>query len=381
MFNSIESMKFGTDRVKKKILLFSCEPGGAEVIIPVARLLAQTGDYNVTVTGYGYAIERFERQGLPYTLVEKIGKNDIFFLNRFTPDLVITSATSDPAKDMSEKHLWHLSRKAGIKTIALLDQWQNYSLRFSGVEEQEQLAYLPDAINCIDEIGKKEMIKEGFDGNILYPLGQPYLDRIKLNANKLVPAVIRDSLNIGQDEEVILFVSEAIQEYYGAERGYNQYDALRAFLKGIKPASGSLILVKLHPKDDITKFKRIQADFPQHRLLFISNEFSPLECIIISNMVFGMTSIMLIEAYIIGKPVVSVQPNLKVADPLMLTRYGYVPIIRNSNFDLDLYLNDEMHSGFTNAGKKELEYKFLGKRFLSLVDRMLIHASIIRELK
>ena len=207
----------------KKILLFSCEPGGAEVIIPVARLLAGTGNYDVTVTGYGYAIERFERQGLPYTLVEKIEKDNISLLNRFAPDLVITSATSIPAKDMSEKHLWHLSRKAGIKSIALLDQWQNYSLRFSGVVEQERHAYLPDAISCIDEIGKKEMIAEGFDGNILYPLGQPYLDRLKLVADKLDSAAIRNSLNIGQDEDVILFVSEAIQENYGTERGYTQY--------------------------------------------------------------------------------------------------------------------------------------------------------------
>ena len=64
----------------KKVLLFSCEPGGAEVIVPVAKLLAETRDYDVTVTGYGYAIERFERHQIPYTLVEKIEKNDNEFL-------------------------------------------------------------------------------------------------------------------------------------------------------------------------------------------------------------------------------------------------------------------------------------------------------------
>ena len=144
----------------KKVLLFSCEPGGAEVIVPVAKLLAETRDYDVTVTGYGYAIERFERHQIPYTLVEKIEKNDNEFLNRFTPDLLITSATSIPAKDMSEKHLWYLAKNAGIKSIAMLDQWQNYSIRFSGTSDKEWLAYLPDAINCINDIGKKEMIGE-----------------------------------------------------------------------------------------------------------------------------------------------------------------------------------------------------------------------------
>lgn len=354
----------------KKILLFSCEPGGAEVIIPVARLLAETGCYDVTVTGYGYAIDRFEKQRLPYILVEKIEKNDIGFMNRFAPDLVITSATSIPAKDMSEKYLWHLSRKAGIKSIAFLDQWQNYSLRFSGVTEQERLAYLPDAINCIDEIGKKEMIDEGFDSNILHPLGHPYLDRLELIADKLDPIAIRNLLNIGQDENVILFVSEAIEEYYGSERGYTQYDALQVFLKNTRTVNAPSILIKLHPKDDITKFKQIQAAFPQHNLIFISNELTSLDCIVLSNRVFGMTSIMLIEAYILGKPVVSIQPNLKCVDPFILSRYGYVPTMRGIDFDLNLY--GETLSDSTKAEKKELEYRFLAGRFLSLVNEMIL---------
>lgn len=357
----------------KKVLFFSCEPGGAEVIIPVAKLLANTGDFEVTVTGYGYAMERFERQGLPYTLIEKIEKDDLLFLQRFAPDLVITSATSIPSKDMSEKHLWHLARKAGIKSIAMLDQWQNYSIRFSGVTVQEQLAYMPDAINCIDEIGKREMVAEGFDSNILYPLGQPYLDQLKLIADKLSPATIRSTLNLGPHEEVILFVSEAIQEHYSRERGYTQYEALQIFLKGIAPIKGRSILIKLHPKDDITKFRQIQAAFPQHKLLFISNELTPLECIVISNRVFGMSSIMLIEAYIIGKPVVSIQPNLQVDDPLVLSRYGYVPRVCNSDFNLD-----EVEVLTSNLGKlhgKTLQYEFLKAEFLSLINKLLLQAN------
>lgn len=353
----------------KRVFLFSCEPGGAEVIIPVARLLADAGDYDVTVAGYGYAIERFSRQGLPCTIIEKIEKGDVSLLHRFSPDIVITSATSIPDNDMSEKYLWHCSRDAGIKTIALLDQWQNYSLRFSGVAEHERLAYLPDAINCIDEIGKKEMIAEGFDSNILYPLGHPYLDGLKQDANKLDSVAIKTLLQLGPEEDVFLFVSEAIEEHFGLGRGYTQYDALQIFIKGINPANNTLIIVKLHPKDDIAKFLHIRAAFHQHRILFISHELTSLECIVISNKVFGMTSIMLIEAYIIGKPVISIQPNLKVSDPLMLSRYGYVPIMRSSGIGSGFF--DEAFSIYGRAEKKELEYKFLRKKFLALVDQMI----------
>lgn len=353
----------------KKVLFFSCEPGGAEVIIPVAKLLASTGDFEVTVTGYGYAIERFERQSLPYTHIEKIEKDDLLFLQRFSPDLVITSATSIPSRDMSEKHLWHLARNAGIKSIAFLDQWQNYSIRFSGVTAQEKLAYMPDVINCIDEIGKREMLAEGFDGSILYPLGQPYLDQLNLIADKLNSAAIRNTLNLGQHEEIILFVSEALQEHYGRERGYTQYDALQIFLKGVAPVKTRSILIKLHPKDDINKFKQIQAAFPQHKLLFISNELTPLECIVISNKVFGMSSIMLIEAYIIGKSVASMQPSLKVADPLVLSRYGYIPLVTDEDFNMDEF--DALSLDQAQESYKTLQYKFLKAEFLSLTNKLL----------
>lgn len=339
------------------------------MIAPVAKLLAETGDYDVTVTGYGYAIERFERHKLSYTLVDKIEKNDNAFLKRFAPDLVITSATSIPAKDMSEKHLLHLARKAGIKSIAMLDQWQNYSIRFSGISDQERLAYLPDAINCIDEIAKKEMIAEGFEGDILHPLGQPYLSRLEQMAGEVDLFAIRKKLNIAQDTNIILFVSEALEENYGAQRGYTQYDALQTFLRNADAARDSLILIKLHPKDSVVKFEHIQAAFPQLRLLFISNELTPLECIVIANRVFGMTSIMLIEAYIMGKPVVSIQPNLKIADPLILSRYGYVKIMCNTIFDLD------MTTKKTLPGRKELAYKFREAEFLSLVNELIISSN------
>ena len=354
----------------KKVLLFSCEPGGAEVIIPVARLLAGTGVYDVTVTGYGYAIERFEKQSVPYTLVEPIGKDDSSFLNRFAPDLVITSATSLPIKDMSEKHIWRLARLAGIKSIALLDQWQNYSIRFSGVTAQERLAYLPDAINCIDEIGKTEMIAEGFKGEILYQLGQPYLDRLADGARGINCIAIRNQLDVAQEKSIILFVSEAIEENFGRERGYTQYDALLVFLKNLVAAENQIILIKLHPKDDITKFHQIQAGFPLHTLIFISNELTALDCIAVSDQVFGMTSIMLIEAYILSKPVVSIQPNLKIVDPLVLSRYGYVRAVYDSDFKLGI--SEE------SADRIVLGYKFLAKRFLSLVSKF-THSSLKKK--
>ena len=94
----------------KKILFFSCEPGGAEVLIPVINLL-QSKSFEVTVATYGYAVERFKKKNISYVEIEPINKDDISIFEKFKPDLVISSATSLPHKDMSEKYLWQNAKK------------------------------------------------------------------------------------------------------------------------------------------------------------------------------------------------------------------------------------------------------------------------------
>jgi len=144
---------------KKSILFFSCEPGGAEVLIPVIKLLTEQPDYFVSVVGYGFALSRFAAKDVDVIEIEPVARGDFDLFTKFAPDILITSATSLPSRDMSEKYLWVNAREAGIPSIAFLDQWQNYAIRFSGAHDDERLAFLPDMINCINDVGRAEMIQ------------------------------------------------------------------------------------------------------------------------------------------------------------------------------------------------------------------------------
>ncbi|EKD59442.1 MAG: hypothetical protein ACD_55C00005G0001, partial [uncultured bacterium] len=198
-------------------------------------------------------------------------------------------------------------------------------VRFSGPGEGERLAYLPDFINCIDEVGAVEMIREGFQPGMLVRFGHPSLSQLRRQARNLQREEIRRRLGIPATQQVALFVSEAIREHYGRSRGYDQYDSLGLFLDlvadsgtGIKP------VIKLHPKDEASLFDPMLRSRNLQPLM-IANELSSLECIALADRVYGMTSIMLIEAYLLGKPVLSLQPGLAVEDPLVLSRHGMVP--------------------------------------------------------
>lgn len=312
----------------KKILFFSCEPGGAEVLIPAIRLVQAQLHLEAIVLGYGHAMERFARKEIICSEIGPVSMNDFSLLDCHAPDLLITSATSLPAVDMTEKYLWQQSKQRGIPSLAFLDQWQNYSVRFSGVQDSEYLAYQPDWINCLNEIGREEMIREGFDGGKLVTLGHPYLSSLKDDFHRLDLAGLKASLHISAEDKVALFVSEPIREHYGGMRGYDQYKVLEYFLSSlVEVKEPPRILVKLHPKDNLASFQVLAERFKSLTPQFISNELSPIESLAVSDFVFGMSSIMLIEAFILGKKVASLQPGLCVEDPLVLTRHKLIPAI------------------------------------------------------
>jgi len=55
---------------QKIILFFSCEPGGAEVLIPVIKLVTKETSHKVIVLSYGHGAERFARKEVEYIELE-----------------------------------------------------------------------------------------------------------------------------------------------------------------------------------------------------------------------------------------------------------------------------------------------------------------------
>ena len=354
--------------MKRRVLIFSAEPGGAEVLIPVARLLFDAGEYDVRILGYGHGLTRFIARGIGCDRIAEIARGDNAIIDQYRPDLIITSAAGIPEYDMSEKYLWETAKRLGVMTIAFLDQWQNYALRFSGPGGQRRLGYLPDVINCIDEYARADMKAEGFPEAILAPWGHPSLSGLEnryrtADRNQMLKRVPGGNFNY-ETSKTILFVSEAIREHFGNRLGYDQFDAIRLLLENIALCSETCgVIVKLHPKDREEQYGKLIARFPGLDIRVIKNDLSPMECLKLAHSVFGMTSIMLIEAFLLGKRVVSVQPGLRGADQLILSRRGLIPVLTDrSRFDV---------FGFPIADPSRFPVSFDGKRFLNYVHDMI----------
>lgn len=343
------------------------------MLCPIVRVLDGLDEFDVSTTGYGYGLKRFAMNGIDCKEIDRIDKESCV-LDKYCPDLIITSAASNPFFDMSEKCLWRIAREQGIPTVAFLDQWQNYAIRFSGLTENERLAYLPDIINCIDDYGLLEMKSAGFSEDILVTLGHPYLSSLADVYSEIDPEAIKNMVLVTK-LPVDLFVSESIFEYYGKGRGYDQYDVLRFFLEFFRKEQSfepRAAVIKLHPKDDIAKFRATLNKYSDTNIKVIQDELSPIECIAISDRVFGMTSIMLIEAYVLGKEVLSLQPGLKTEDQFVLSRRG----LTNTVLSYDTDTADI--PGMLKKNDNRFSVPFQTETFLTLVRQRLHHRRTIR---
>lgn len=305
-------------------LIFSPEAGGAEVLTPVIRTFQQFANINPLILSYGFGAKVFEKHGFTFTKMEPTD-NISEIVRDINPSFIITSACSAPHDDMNERRFWEEAEKRNIPSMAFLDEWQGYEQRFSGVRESEYLAYIPRYINCINETGKNELISLGISTDRLIMFGQPYLHEQKKNLIQLESQRRLLRMKIGLfNKETILFISQPIKELYDYSKGYTQYEILEKLLSKMSEIKDERILViKLHPRENKKIYQELLEKYKRIRSLLITTELSPEECIIIADLVVGMTSVMMTQAYILNRPCISFQPNTKKLD-WMLSKEKFI---------------------------------------------------------
>ena len=346
----------------KKILIFSADPGGAECLIPVIRELPE--DIEPVVMSKNTACRIFEKYSAPFLRVNDMKFHDIEAkLDDYAIDAVLTSASSLPEKDMTEKLLWRWAGKKMIPSVAVLDQWQNYADRFSGVDEAERLTYLPDMIAIMDELAKREMKDAGFPEERLCVTGQPALENFVKLAEQAKRPDKENRLKKSKEDMIITFFSQPMRALHGDGIGYNEKMVLDDILsvaavlqeewkKTIK------VLCKLHPKDEMDDLK-FKSHGSSVKPQFVRDEYSNPELIVSSDIVIGMASIMLIHSVIAGIPTICYEPSVeKRSSRCMPVRIGAIPHVVTKNSLTELikklyrdpafmkkYLQDQMLCG------------------------------------
>lgn len=313
-----------------KYLFFANDPGGANAISPLINPLKSKIN-EVFIYGKGSALSK-----IPDAI--ELKEPDIpALLKKIKPDCIITGTS---ANDFTEKFLWEAAGKLNIKTVAILDYWSNYGIRFSsyGTKDIEKynkdknFKYLPDYIIVMDEFAKSEMIKEGIDEKLIYPLGNPHFSTIKKQSKNAQIEQIRQKFTKNGEDFIITFASQPYTEDYGKGDELQVLRDLQDIVGKIK--KNISIVVKMHPKENISKYSEFEN-------VYIDNLTNPIEIIMASDLVISITSMFLIEAIVMGKNVLSYQPNENDKNKFVLTQNGTLDFI-NTKEKFEIKVNEQI---------------------------------------
>lgn len=277
-----------------RLLFTAGDVGGARALLPVAHLAASQG-HEVTALAHGV----FHVEGASEWIW--LDKNDAAAEAQAAD--VVLYATS--VSDRTSVEIAGRARAAGRPVLHLLDNWSTYAGRIAEL--------VPDVYAVMDALALEEAIAEGVPRDILVVTGHPDLAGLAREAEVLgavAPAAGSHSL---------FFVSEPAAADGGkAGRGYTETEVARALVEGVTAAEGGAAALTLkvapHPREDRdavrTSFEALAAEIPGAPQIAIVAPDDVRRTLQTSTHVAGMSSILLYQAWLLGRATLSLQPGL-----------------------------------------------------------------------
>lgn len=313
----------------KQIIAVGGDPGGAAALAPVLRELWTGQRQRLRIFGYRQAVDVWARSGIPVERLPETGIIDpAAWIGPAGADLILTATSINGVDHEREFYRWAAS--ASVPSVAVLDFWTNYVVRFRNPEGTGLL--LPSVIAVIDERARYEMISLGFPAKQIVVTGQPAFDALgafRTQWNEVQRRDVRAQFGATPGCHLVLFLSQPLSAEMSAfgcnlEAPIDEREMLgtvASALEGIASAENLQILlaVRPHPREQL----RIK-DLPRGRRVkaVLADKGDPWPAVLAADLVVGMTTALLVEACLLGCVVVSVQPGAEGRDPVPTNRAG-----------------------------------------------------------
>lgn len=323
-----------------RLLFFSRDPGGANVIAPVIKRIADR--CQIKVYAKDYSVSRLQGEGIDCKelgdeLPEITEDSVCSFIKQKSPKAIITGSSLN---DYTERYLWKAGEELGISTYAIMDQWIHLGIRFSpfdynGLAEYENhhvFKYVPRRILVMDKLAKQILKEEGISETKIVVTGQPHFDVVRNRFNNAVSN--RDNYCSVR----VLFASEPkLADNEDTYWGYNEQKIFAYIYETVRKLQGEIgrkfeLLIRPHPRENPvgweTVIEKCNADENGITILLDKTEdtFSLLKSV---DIVCGMSSMLLIEALLCEVPMVSCLIGLKQESPFIFDRLGIYKSCKN----------------------------------------------------
>jgi hypothetical protein len=350
---------------KSTVVTICSDPGAARAVAPVIRLLLAENAVEVVSYSYNQANEILRSEAIPSTeLRHPITPGWIEERLRQDQASLVLTGTSHNALDW-EKLFIATARGMTVPSIAVLDFWSNYVTRFSSADDR--LDYLPDVVAVMDERARSEMLVAGIPAERILVTGQPAFEGLAQRLswfNQEERWRIRESVGVGQSDLLVMFASQPIRQLYGGEEsldylGYTEDSVLRHLIRSLEIVQHECperiaLLIRPHPREEVQRYSSYASSMIQ---IVISTTADRHNCVMAADLVTGMTSVLLVEACYLQRPVISFQPGLRKADTLPTNAWGVSTLVvdyQSMTPTLKLFLLDRNPTGENSARPTEL---------------------------
>lgn len=304
------------------VLLFVEDPGAANYVAGLPEALTARG-FRARLFAEGVARDYLRQRNIPFDDVSAHPdrKTADRWLDIFRPRMVVVGTSENP--DTLGLKLIDACREAKIPSIGAVDAVSNAAFRFRG-RGDKPLGHAPDWLLVPDAWTKKSYVDLGYPAGRIEVCGHPQYDRVKAAAEEFAArdrSRLRETTFPGATAEslVVVFIAEISgglnpQQYrksddytlrgWGVSSGRTEivFEELLGALREIRPKP--YLVLRLHPKNTPEEFAAYQRDID-----LVSRDGSPLELIWAADLAVGMTSMLLLEAAILGRPTLSIIPR------------------------------------------------------------------------
>jgi hypothetical protein len=306
------------------------DPGGANAVAPVIERLLQNEAVKIIARPYNEAITLWRDRGIPVHSGGAMSVQEFRTLMRTEEVEFFLTGTSANSNNCEHRALQG-ARELGIPTLAILDYWSNYALRFSSAGNF--LNFLPDRIAVMDQSAKSEMIAEGFPAGRLVVTGQPAFDDLAAchrAFGDFQRRRLRLTYGVGSDDLMVFFPSQPISAVCGGNvcnpsfPGYTEKEVISLLIGALEAISKSsqhsiTLVTRPHPREDGAWMEQLRS---KHIQIISARKENARELCMAADLVAGMDSVLLVEACYLRSFVLSIQPNLIGRDTLPTNRLG-----------------------------------------------------------
>ena len=331
------------------ILFSAFEVGSVKALIPVCIELDKRNiEYKIDRKGHFRKIKMNQK----YVNIPSSELHITNYLIKHSIKILIFSVN---IKNFTPLKIARIAKKLNIYTMHVLDFWNGYKTR---MQLDGKRTFIPNYYFVPDFLAKREAIKSGINKKIIFISGHPDFAELKkkyLLKKKIIPQELRNK----NKKKIIFFVSEPVSIDQGNSllenknyRGYTEIDVMNLFIKNLEilKNKNSVVLVMCHPRDRYQKVKKLWSKLGGDQYGFVIKNNDPMKFLPHIDAVAGMSSTLLHISWLLGKHVISIQPNLRIKNLESIGSRKGVIFVRKK-----IFANFQIKKWLSNIKKNNLD--------------------------